>query len=52
MKKAIDTMPNLLNHNNKQEGHTLSLLYIQTSTQTVPEKERIKNLNSFFKKAF
>ena len=45
MKKAVETMPNLLNHDNKKEGHTLSLLYIQTSTQTVPEKERIKNFN-------
>ena len=45
MKKAVEMMPSLLNHDNKQEGHTLSLLYIQTSTQKIPEKERIKNFN-------
>ncbi len=46
MKSAIRRMPDILTHNDPERGHKLTLSYVETNTEVVPEKDRIKNFNS------
>ena len=46
MKSAIRKMPDILTHNDPERGHKLTLSYVETNTEVIPEKERFKNFNS------
>lgn len=45
MRHAIRTTPDLLKHDDAENGHSLTLLYIETNTEVIPEDQRIKNFN-------
>ena len=46
MKAAIRRTPDILNHNYPDNGHKITLAYLETNTEVIPEKERVKNFNS------
>ncbi len=46
MNAAIRRTPDILKHNDPDGGHKLTLAYVETNTEVIPEKDRIKNFNS------
>ena len=46
MKSAIRNMPDILRHNDPEGGHKLTLLYVETNTEVIPEKDRVKNFSA------
>ena len=45
MKAAIRRTPDILKHNEPDNGHRITLAYVETNTEVIPEKDRIKNFN-------
>ena len=46
MREAIKKMPDILKHDDPDHGHTISLLYVETNTEVIPEEKRMKNFNT------
>ena len=46
MEEAKKSMPDILKHDDPEHGHTLSLLYVETNTEVIPEEKRMKNFNT------
>ena len=46
MEEAKKAMPDILKHDDPEHGHTLSLLYVETNTEVIPEEKRMKNFNT------
>lgn len=45
LKEAIKSMPDMLKHDDPENGHKLSLLYVETNTEIIPKDKRMKNFN-------